>query len=189
VESRTCHTCGTLGHISRACPQKAADGTVCAHCKKTGHVKAKCYKLKTELAVVAAATAAESGSSSTTAPTSGRRQQKKQTELLRDEVATLRSDGLQRAARSHATQQRTLLALEAHVSQAPSSSGSPASLQALLHTLRDEVRQDGLALAADTALDDAPVLRSPAPAAAGGRSHVAVQGGSQRWSFSLPPLL
>ena len=117
ADTRTCYTCGKVGHIRSDCPSKPTDGTsvVCSHCSAPGHIKSTCHKLKREQAASASGGASTSGGVSNATPTPGRHQKKKQAAVLRAEIETLRADGVQRAARTHAAHQRTLVAIEAHV--------------------------------------------------------------------------
>ncbi len=117
----------------------------------------------------------------------GRQKSKQKTAGLRAEIETLRADGIQRAARTHAAHQRTLIALEAHLAPSAPDHSTLDSFQSLRDHLRDEMRINGQALVsvASTATEE-PVLRSGqggSSTKAGGKSNVAVRGGSRRWSF------
>ena len=98
ADPRTCYTCGKRGHVRSNCPSKPADGTsvVCSHCSARGHIKSMCHKLKREQADTSP------GDTTPVIPAPGRHQKKKQTAVLRAEIETLRADGVQRAARTHA---------------------------------------------------------------------------------------
>jgi hypothetical protein len=172
-DTRTCHTCDLVGHVSRNCTTLAADFK-CTYCSRLRHLARACRKrLADEAAgITEAKPTVASGAPRPTRPAKT---------TLAAQATEAQRLAKERATQRTAQHQRSLLAIEA-LAATPSRTPE-ARAQSLSDILTAQIRFDGAVLmdedvASETAeAAEAVVSSSRSSTRRGGRAQVTIKGG------------